>query len=98
MAGSCRKDEVLAAQCDRIRGVFQAEEMQATPAALVAWLNAHSDTVFCFLVDDNIVAPAQWQSSVEMTSEVLGVGEKDRPVAQIQVQELRGQRMLGPWG
>lgn len=78
----------IAAQGDGVGRVVQSEEVQTTEAVLVTGLNTDSNTVVELLVDDDVVASADGEGLVEVTSEVLLVGEADDAVGAIERQQL----------
>ena len=81
----------IAAQGDGVGRVVQSEEVQTTEAVLVTGLNTDSNTVVELLVDDDVVASADGEGLVEVTSEVLLVGEADDAVGAIKRQQLARQ-------
>jgi hypothetical protein len=80
----------VAAQGDGVGRVLEAEEVQTAKAALFAGLDADGDTIVELLVDDDVVASADGESLVEVTSQVLLVGEADKALGGVEVQELFG--------
>jgi hypothetical protein len=80
----------VAAQGDGVGRVLQAEEVQAARAGLVAGLDTDGNAVVELLVDDDVVASADGEGFVEMTSQVLLVGEADKALGGVEVQELFG--------
>ena len=58
----------IATESNRVAGVFEAEEVKSTHAALITRLYADSDGVVGLLVDDNVVAASQRKRLDEVAS------------------------------
>lgn len=78
----------VAAQGNGIAGVLKTEEVQTAHAAFRAGLNTDSNSVLGFLVDDDIMAAAQWERFDKVTGQVILVSEQNGSFGRIDVQEL----------
>lgn len=78
----------IASECNRVAGVFQAEEVKTSHAAHVARLNADSNGIVSLFVDNNIVATSQGKRLNEVTGKILVIRKQDRGFRWVNVEEL----------